>query len=86
MHEIGIFVKDTPVCHEIAGCVCLMAKQLEQYQDNQKLHPVAYASRSVSIAEAKHAITDLVLCGQSHTSDIIFMAITLLTIQALEPF
>ena len=32
---------------------------LSQYQDDQKLHPVAYASRSVSTTEANYAITDL---------------------------
>ena len=32
---------------------------LSQYQEDQKLHPVAYASRSVSATEANYAITDL---------------------------
>ena len=32
---------------------------LSQYQDDQKLHPVAYASQSVSASEANYAITDL---------------------------
>ncbi|XP_065908993.1 uncharacterized protein [Dysidea avara] len=32
---------------------------LSQYQDDLKLHPVAYASRSISNAEANYAITDL---------------------------
>ena len=32
---------------------------LSQYQEDQKLHPVAYASRSISNAEANYAITDL---------------------------
>ena len=32
---------------------------LSQYQEDQKLHPVAYASRSVSTTEANYAITDL---------------------------
>ena len=32
---------------------------LSQYKDDQHLHPVAYASRSVSATEANYAITDL---------------------------
>ena len=32
---------------------------LSQYEDDQKLHPVAYASRSVSTTEANYAFTDL---------------------------
>ena len=32
---------------------------LSQYQDDHKLHPVAYASRSISSTEANYAITDL---------------------------
>ena len=32
---------------------------LSQYQDDYKLHPVAYASRSISPTEANYAITDL---------------------------
>ena len=32
---------------------------MSQYQEDQKLHPVAYASRSVSTTEANYAITDL---------------------------
>ena len=32
---------------------------LSQYQDDQKLHPVAYASRSISTTEANYTITDL---------------------------
>ena len=32
---------------------------LSQYQEDQKLHPVAYASRSVSTTETNYAITDL---------------------------
>ena len=34
---------------------------LSQYhdQDDNKLHPVAYASRSVSVSEAKYSISDL---------------------------
>ena len=36
-----------------------MGAILSQYQDDQKLYPVAYASRSVSTTEANYAITDL---------------------------
>ena len=32
---------------------------LSQYKDDQHLHPVAYASRSVSATEANYAVTDL---------------------------
>ena len=32
---------------------------LSQYQVDQKLHPIAYASRSISNAEANYAVTDL---------------------------
>lgn len=32
---------------------------LSQYQEDQKLHPVAYPSRSVSTTEANYAVTDL---------------------------
>ena len=32
---------------------------LSQYEEDQKLHPVAYASRSISSAEANYAVTDL---------------------------
>ena len=32
---------------------------LSQYQDDKKLHPVAYASRSVSTTESNYAITNL---------------------------
>jgi len=32
---------------------------LSQYQEDQKLHPVAYASRSISNAEANYALMDL---------------------------
>ena len=32
---------------------------LSQYQDDNKLHPVAYASRSVPVSEANYSISDL---------------------------
>ena len=32
---------------------------LSQYQDDNRLHPVAYASRSVSTSEVNYAISDL---------------------------
>jgi len=32
---------------------------LSQYQEDQKLHPVTYARRSVSSTEANYAVTDL---------------------------
>ena len=32
---------------------------MSQYQEDQKLHPVAYASRPISNAEANYAVTDL---------------------------
>ena len=36
---------------------------LSQYQEDQKLHPVAYASRSTSASEANYAITNLETLG-----------------------
>ena len=32
---------------------------LSQYQDDKKLHPIAYVSQSVSTSEANYSITDL---------------------------
>ena len=32
---------------------------LSQYKEDQQLHPIAYASRSVSVTEANYGITDL---------------------------
>ena len=32
---------------------------LSQYKEDQQLHPIAYASRSVSVTEANYVITDL---------------------------
>ena len=32
---------------------------LSQYKEDQQLHPIAYASRSVSATETNHGITDL---------------------------
>ena len=36
---------------------------LSQYQEDQKLHPVAYASRSTSASEVNYAITNLETLG-----------------------
>jgi len=47
------FVLETDTSQQDLGAI------LSQYQDNKKLHPVAYASQSVSTAECNYAITNL---------------------------
>ena len=47
------FVLETDASKQGLGAI------LSQYQTDRRLHPVAYASRSVSLAEANYAITDL---------------------------
>ena len=41
----------------------LLCAILSQYQEDQKLHPITYGSRSTSASEVNYAITDLETFG-----------------------
>ena len=50
---------DRPFTVETDASISGVGAVLMQYQEDQKLHPVAYASRSLSAAERNYSITEL---------------------------